>query len=397
MSHASKEAFAAFLDYSDDQIGRFVDGLRRLGRLDKTIIIVLADNGASQEGGPFGVLHEMKFFNGIIESPDDAIARLDEIGGPDSHTDYPWGWAQCGNTPYRWYKQNAHEGGVHVPMVVHWPAGVAPDQSDTLREQFVFASDIAATIYDLLGIEAPLVRNGVDQLPVAGHSFAAALADPSAPATNDVQYFEKGGSRDLSAGEWKAVCKHVAGADYDTEAWELYHLSVDRSECDDLAGTLLAILAELWWREANRHGVLPLEDRGIELFGARFRDRSPHPLSRRYVYRPPMSPLPGQEGAAIGGRSFDLIARVTLSNGDEVSCSPPGRAAQACPCSSPAVASPLTTTRSGRTPYWSPARLCLATVTCRSTSGAAMGCRGRPRSQSTASMPERSGCGCSCG
>jgi len=99
MSHASKEAFAALLYHSDDQIGRFVDGLRRLGRLDKTIIIVLADNGASQEGGPFGVLHEMKFFNGIIESPDDAIARLDEIGGPDSHTDYPWGWAQCGNTP----------------------------------------------------------------------------------------------------------------------------------------------------------------------------------------------------------------------------------------------------------------------------------------------------------
>ena len=243
MSHASKEAFAAFLDHSDDQIGRFVDSLRRLGRLDNMIIIVLADNGASQEGGPFVVLHEMKFFNGIIESPDDAIARLDEIGGPDSHTDYPWGWAQCGNTPYRWYKQNAHEGGVHVPMVVHWPAGVAPDQSDTLRERFVFASDIAATIYDLLGIEAPLVRNGVDQLPVAGHSFAAALADPSAPATNDVQYFENGGSRALIAGEWKAVCKHVAGADYDTEAWELYHLSVDRSECDDLAGTLLAKLA----------------------------------------------------------------------------------------------------------------------------------------------------------
>lgn len=315
-----QEAFAAFLDHTDDQIGRFVDGLRRLGRLDNTIIVVLADNGASQEGGPFGVLHEMKFFNGIIESPDDAIARLDDIGGPDSHTNYPWGWAQCGNTPFRWYKQNTHEGGVHVPMVVHWPAGVAPDQRGTLREQFVFASDIVATIYDVLGIEAPSVRNGLDQLPVTGHSFAAALSDPRAPATNEVQYFENGGSRALIAGEWKAVCKHVAGADYDTEPWELYHLAVDRSECNDLAETLPAKLAELvdlWWSEAERHGVLPLDDRGIELFGARFRDHSPHPQSRRYVYRPPMSPLPGQAGAAIGGRSFDLTALVTLSDGDE--------------------------------------------------------------------------------
>ena len=76
-----------------------------------------ADNGASQEGGPFGVMNEMKFFNGILDDPDDVVDRLDDIGGPDSHTNYPWGWAQCGNSPFKWYKQNTHEGGVHVPMV----------------------------------------------------------------------------------------------------------------------------------------------------------------------------------------------------------------------------------------------------------------------------------------
>ena len=120
-----QEAFAAFLDHTDDQIGRFVDGLRDIGQLDNTLLIVMADNGASQEGGPFGVMHEMKFFNGILETPDEAIERIDDIGGPHSHTNYPWGWAQCGNTPFKWYKQNTHEGGVHVPMIVHWPAGVA--------------------------------------------------------------------------------------------------------------------------------------------------------------------------------------------------------------------------------------------------------------------------------
>ena len=128
-----QEAFAAFLDHTDTQIGRLVDGLRSMELLDDTILVVLADNGASQEGGPFGVMHEMKFFNGIFEVPDQAIARIDDIGGPHSHTNYPWGWAQCGNTPFKWYKQNTHEGGVHVPMIVHWPAGIDPAQRGTTR------------------------------------------------------------------------------------------------------------------------------------------------------------------------------------------------------------------------------------------------------------------------
>ncbi len=315
-----QEAFAAFLDHTDVQIGRLVDGLRRLGQLDNTLLVVLADNGASQEGGPYGVLHEMKFFNGILETPDEAVERIDDIGGPRSHTNYPWGWAQCGNTPFRWYKQNTHEGGVHVPMVVHWPAGIDADQAGTKRNQFTFVADIAPTIYELLGIEPPAVRNGLEQFPVTGHSFVSALADSAAPATNVVQLFENAGSRAIVAGEWKAVCKHVAGADYDTEPWELHHLDVDPSETNDLADRepeRLRELIDLWWSEAERLGVLPLDDRTIELFGARFRDRSPHPADRRYVYRPPMSPLPGQAGPAIGGRSFDLTASVATRPGDE--------------------------------------------------------------------------------
>jgi arylsulfatase len=315
-----QEAFAAFLDHTDVQIGRLVDGLRRLGQLDDTLLLVLADNGASQEGGPFGVLHEMKFFNGILETPDEAIERLDDIGGPRSHANYPWGWAQAGNTPFKWYKQNTHEGGVHVPLVVHWPKGIAADQRGSQRDQFTFVADIAPTIYEVLGLEPPPIRGGLDQLPVTGRSFAAALHDPAAPSANTVQYFEQAGSRALVADGWKAVCKHDAGADYDTERWELYHLDVDRSECHDLADAepdRLQDLIRQWWDEADRHGVLPLDDRTIELFGARFRDRSPHPSNRRYVYRPPMSPLPGQASAAIGGRSFDLSARVTLAAGDE--------------------------------------------------------------------------------
>ena len=314
-----QEAFAAFLDHTDDQIGRLVDGLREMGQLDNTILVVMADNGASQEGGPFGVMHEMKFFNGIFELPDEAVARIDDIGGPHSHTNYPWGWAQCGNTPFKWYKQNTHEGGVHVPMIMHWPKGIAASQRG-MRDQFVFVSDIVPTLYDLLGVTAPENYRGVPQKPVTGHSFRTVLHDATAPATNTLQYFENGGSRAIVHGEWKAVCRHEHGADFDTEQWELFRIDQDPSECHDLASAMpekLRELIDLWWDEAHRHGVPPLDDRGVELFGVRFRDRSPHPANRRYVYRPPMSPMPAQAGASIGGRSFDLTATVTRAAGDE--------------------------------------------------------------------------------
>lgn len=315
-----QEAFAAFLDHTDDQIGRLVDGLRAMGQLDNTLFVLMTDNGASQEGGPFGVMHEMKFFNLILETPDEAIDRIDDIGGPHSHTNYPWGWAQCGNSPFKWYKQNTHEGGVHVPLIVHWPQGVAADQRGTKRTQFAFAADVVATVYDLLGVEPPATYRGVAQKPVTGHSFATVLADPDAPATNTLQYFENAGSRALVCDGWKAVCKHDKDADYDTEQWELYHLAADVSECNDLAAEMpekLQQLVDLWWQEAVVHEVLPLDDRGIELFGVRHRAHSPHPESRRYVYRPPMSPMPGQASASVGGRNFDLTARVTRSAGDE--------------------------------------------------------------------------------
>ncbi|MGB6108157.1 MAG: arylsulfatase [Mycobacterium sp.] len=315
-----QEAFAAFLDHTDDQIGRLVDGLREMGELDNTILLVLADNGASQEGGPFGVMHEMKFFNGLLDTPDDVMDRLDDIGGPHSHTNYPWGWAQCGNAPIKWYKQNTHEGGVHVPMVVHYPRRVAADQRGTIRDQFVYVSDIVPTIYDLLGVTPPQIYRGIEQLPVTGRSFAGVLDDPNAPAANTVQYFEMMGSRAIVAGEWKAVCKHLPGTDFQTEQWELYHLATDFSECHDQAGAQperLAAMIDLWWAEAEKNSVLPLDDRTIELFGARFRPHSPHPVDQRYVYRPPMSPLPGQAAAAIGGRDFDLTARISRTAGQD--------------------------------------------------------------------------------
>jgi len=311
-----QEAFAAFLEHTDHQIGRFIDALEASGRLDDTLVMVLSDNGASQEGGPFGVLHEMKFFNFILESPDEAVERLDDIGGPHSHSNYPWGWAQAGNTPFKWYKQNTHEGGVHVPLVVHWPAGIA--DRGGIRPQFHYVTDLAPTVYEAVGIEPPGVYRGYEQMPVAGTSLASTFGDPTASDRKTLQYFEMMGHRALYADGWKAVTRHEFGTPFEDDRWELYHLAEDVSECNDLAEAepeKLAELIELWWAEAETHGVLPLDDRTLELFGARYRDRSPHPTSRHYVYRLPLTPVPAQVAPGLAGRSWDIFATIDRQPG----------------------------------------------------------------------------------
>jgi arylsulfatase len=313
-----QEAFAAFLDHTDAQVGRLVAALERLGELDNTLFVLLSDNGASQEGGPFGVLHEMKFFNFIVETPDEAVTRLDDIGGPNSHANYPWGWAQAGNTPFKWYKQNTHEGGVHVPLIVHWPARVRA--RGELRDQFHHVNDVVPTIYEAIGVTAPAVYRGWEQLPITGMSFLPTFDEPDMPSAKRVQYFEMMGHRAIYADGWKAVTRHQPRVPFDDDRWELYHVAADRSECVDLAAEMpekVQELVALWWREAEEHGVLPLDDRTIELFGARFHANSPHPPDRRYVYRPPMSPLPAQAGASLGGRSWDLVATVERPAGAE--------------------------------------------------------------------------------
>jgi len=313
-----QEAFAAFVEHTDAQIGRLLDSLEASGQLDNTLVMVLSDNGASQEGGPFGVLHEMKYFNFILETPDEAVDRLDDIGGPDCHSNYPWGWAQAGNTPFKWYKQNTHEGGVHVPLVVHWPASIT--DGGGVRRQFHYVTDLAPTIYEVVGVTPPEVHRGYEQMPVTGTSIAYSFGAPDAPGRKTVQYFEMMGHRAIYADGWKAVTRHEFGSPFEDDRWELYHLDDDASECTDLADAepeRLAELVGLWWAEAEEHGVLPLDDRTLELFGARYRDRSPHPVSRHYTYRLPLAPVPAQVAPGLAGRSWDLRATIDRRSGQD--------------------------------------------------------------------------------
>ena len=312
-----QETFAAFLEHTDTQIGRLVDDINALGKLDDTVILLLSDNGASQEGGEFGVMHEMKYFNMIPETPAEAVQRIDDIGGPHSHANYPWGWAQAGNTPFKWYKQNTHEGGVHVPLIMRWPSRI--HDAGGLRDQFHHVNDIVPTIYEILGITAPDVYRGYEQLPISGTSMVYSFDAPKAPTAKGAQYYEMFGHRAIIWDGWKAVTRHIKGVPFDDDVWELYHLDVDRSECHDLAALHPDKLAEFiarWWVEAEDQGVLPLDDRNIELFFTRFRDNSPHPTSRHYEYYPPMAPLPSQVSPGLGGRGFDLSATIDRRRGE---------------------------------------------------------------------------------
>jgi arylsulfatase A-like enzyme len=310
-----QEAFAAMLDHTDRQIGRLVEFLRKIGRLDDTLLVVMSDNGASQEGGPTGVFDEMRWFNGMPEDVDAAVARLDDVGGPHSHSNIPWGWAQAGNTPLKWYKQNTHGGGVRDPLLIHWPARLG--RPGGLRHVFCHAVDLAPTILDVCGVEPPETFGGVRQMPIHGASLAPTLGDANAAPSRALQYFEMLGHRGLWQEGWKAVTHHERGTPFDEDRWELYRLDDDFSECRDLAErepARLKQMVELWWQEAERHGVLPLDDRGIAaLFRAAPRPGLPTTRGR-FVYYPPVSHIVA-DACPSAARGFTLTVELEHPDG----------------------------------------------------------------------------------
>ena len=308
-----QEAYAAMLEHTDAQIGRLTTFLESTGQLDNTLLLVLSDNGASREGGPFGVMDEFSFFNGLWENIDELVEhRLDDIGTERAHSNYPWGWAQAGNSPLRWYKQNTYGGGVRDPLVVHWPAGMKA--RGAVRTQFCHAIDLAATVLQVTNAPAPGTVAGVEQIPMHGRSLLPTFDDATAPAQRPVQYFEQMGHRGIWANGWKATTYHEPGHRYDDEEWELFHLDEDFSECHNLATEQpdkLREMIDLWWSQAGEMGVLPLDDRTIELFGGAPRPGTPHARAR-YDYLAPISHIPADVCPPLGGRPWKLTVAVVV-------------------------------------------------------------------------------------
>lgn len=311
------EAFAGFLSHTDDQLGRLLGFLERTGDLDNTIVVVLSDNGASSEGGPTGSVNDLRPWNVAPRTVEEALGRLEEIGGPWCHNNYPWGWTVAGNTPFRRWKREVHEGGVADPLIVSWPAGLTGDGG--VRRHYVHAIDVAPTLLDLLGVEAPATVDGVPQMPMHGVSFRASLHDADAPEGRRTQYYEMFGCRAIYHDGWKAVTYHPiqdTTVPFDQDRWELYHVAVDPSECHDLAEAhpeRLRELVALWQREARRYGVFPLDNRPFSEFTL---DRPPAvPARSRYVYLPGVTRVPETVAVNVRNRSHTVRAEVEIPAG----------------------------------------------------------------------------------
>ncbi|MDQ1458134.1 MAG: hypothetical protein QOH28_3754, partial [Actinomycetota bacterium] len=179
------ECFAAYLSYTDAQIARLLAFLAQTGDLDNTVIVAVSDNGASAEGGPKGSINDGRLMNGAPAGRRELRARIDEIGGPTAHNNYPWGWTMAGNTPFKRWKREVHEGGVADPCIVSAPGMTGRGGS---RRQFAHAIDVLPTILELVGIEPPAEVDGREQSPVDGASFASVLRNADAPEMHETQH-----------------------------------------------------------------------------------------------------------------------------------------------------------------------------------------------------------------
>lgn len=260
-----QETYAGFLEHTDSEIGRLVDYLDSVGQLDNTIFVLLSDNGASPEGGPTGAINLRKHMVYEKESPEVGLANLEKIGSEMAYNHYPTGWAQVSNTPLKWYKKGTHGGGVRAPLIVHWPGKIKDE--GTIRHQFHHVIDIAPTVYEILNVQAPQTHKGTPQLPIHGISMAYTFSQPTALTRKETQMFELLGDRAIWHRGWKAVARHPKDADFENDEWELYNLASDYAEIHDLAlehPAKLKEMVDLWWEEAHKYGVLPLDDRDWE-------------------------------------------------------------------------------------------------------------------------------------
>lgn len=305
-----QQTYAGFLTHTDQQIGRLLHFLQSKNKLDHTIIVLLSDNGGSQEGGWNGSINDSAYFNGIQESVADMFGQVDEIGGPFTSPNYPKGWAQVSNTPFKYYKQNTFFGGTHVPLIIQCPQRI-PDPG-SIRSQFYHAIDITPTILDLLGIEAPQIFEGVPQMPLHGVSMLDTFTEPHAPSKRKTQYFEMLGHRAIWQEGWVAVTYHEPGVPFDEDHWELYDVNQDFSQKYNVAEKYpgkLKELQEIWWQEAKKYGVLPLDDNPFRKgYNGLQEGRT------TFIFYPGMAHLPTSAAPNVTRSSYSITVPIFRAN-----------------------------------------------------------------------------------
>ncbi|HZY35484.1 MAG TPA: arylsulfatase [Mucilaginibacter sp.] len=276
------EVYAGYLTYADHQVGRLIQYLKTSKQLDNTLIfVIIGDNGASKEGT----------LNGDVDKPMEAkqhteqenimynLERIGEIGTPEGiQTNYPLGWAQAANTPFKYWKQDANaEGATRNPMIIYYPKLIKDPGS--VRTQYGHLIDLLPTTLELTGVKAPEYIRGIKQDTLQGASLVYSISNPAAASRHRIQYYYIFGSRAIYKDGWKAEVYHHPnyvdmtgykdwtkpgpGTNFDSDVWELYDLNTDYTERINLATKYpqkLAGLKALFDEQAKKNNIYPFID-----------------------------------------------------------------------------------------------------------------------------------------
>jgi arylsulfatase len=315
--------------YNDHEIGRILQTIDDMGKLDNTLIIYInGDNGTSAEGGPLGTPNEVAFFNGLNEIPVDVQMKWYDVWGTEetyNHMSAGWSWAF--DTPFTWFKQNASKlGGVRQSMAIQWPTHIK--DKGGLREQFMHVIDVVPTILEVTGIPAPESVDGIMQAPIEGTSFAYTFdgANAKAPTRHTTQYFEMMGqwalyhegwllSTKVNRAPWEAFGK--ANPDpLNNQVLELYDLDTDFSQSHNIAAEnpdKVKEMKKLFIEEAKKYEVFPMD----ASVAARIVAPRPNITAGRteFVYTYPMIGLPQGDSPSILNSSYTFTADLDVPEG----------------------------------------------------------------------------------
>ena len=356
------EIYAAFSTYTDEQIGRLLDFLEETGQMDNTIIVAVADNGASAEGGPNGSVNENLFFNGIPDDFDKNFALLQDLGTLKTYNHYPTGWAWGFDTPFKYWKRwSGYEGGAATPFMMCGPGIKKSRMADTgIRKQYIHAVDLVPTLYEMCGVEPPEVVKGYTQNPIEGISFAYTfapeyaqpeyqfayrLSDEQKPKdangkpkkVRETQFYSMLGTRGVWYKGWHVCTVHAPApsnwGNFEKDIWELYCMDGDRELTPDPTQSRnlandpkyadkLEQMKYMWFVQAGLYKGMPIDDRSAmggdrpQLRPPAFAQDDPKDATFSYTYYPGGSEIPEAVAPNTRGRSYEIEAIVDFSTGE---------------------------------------------------------------------------------